>query len=270
MGIFQNIQLEELHDNAITEDRLSVSQIDVTQNLWFDEGTDLEAITRLFRRSNVPNDFKRNKKIPGFCANANIVTIKAYDKIRHLLEKKEIALPPEWEGKILLRLEVSMKREKFINLLQLDRGDSIENMLTAAYLQAGDIISDYLVKLFPAAAPHFRFDYTREMVKKRVGKEDLRNRMLFLLEKTSETDGLDRAIQATMEQYNLQHNQIDRVFEEFDKIGVNPVTLPNKSEISRIPNIRRMMELYNTRAKYRDREVQFFADLDNKMGELRR
>lgn len=43
----------------VPPDELSLSQIDLTVNLWFDEETDLEEIIRLFRKGRVPKNFSR-------------------------------------------------------------------------------------------------------------------------------------------------------------------------------------------------------------------
>ena len=134
LKIAKKIHLEDLNDSKITVDRLSLSQIDVTMNAWFDDGTDLCPIIRLFEKSKLPNGFEIYDNEHGyFCcgAKSGTVTIKAYDKIRELSERGH--LPKSLKRKTMLRIEVSMKREKFIKEFGLDRKASLFEMLTVIY-----------------------------------------------------------------------------------------------------------------------------------------
>lgn len=54
-------------------------------------------------------------------------------------------------------------------------------------------------------------------------------------------NGLDQACKDTSEHFGLKSGEMKRLLEMFDKIGVNPITLPNHSEVPRIRNIRRMI-----------------------------
>ena len=234
--------MEDLDDSKITVDRLSLSQVDVTMNVWFDDGTDLCPIIRSFEKSKLPRDFEiRDNQHGYFCCGARggTVTVKAYDKIRELSERGH--LPKSFKGKTMLRIEVSMKREKFIKEFGLERDASLFDMLTVIYEQGQTVIAKYLEKLFPVASDHYTYKATISAIEKKA-KKNLRPNMRYLVEKTSKKDGrLDKAIVSLMESKKLQPNQIKRLLEEFDKIGVNPVALPNKSPVPSVPNIRRMI-----------------------------
>ena len=119
-----------------------------------------------------------------------------------------------------------------------------------------------------------------------MNKDELKERMLFLLDQSGQKafNGLDWAVSATRDKFGLESKKINRIWKEFDKIGVNPITLPNRCEIEQIPNIRRMIELYNGRSErinwkavefaeslnteYKGIDMQFFIELDEKLGEL--
>ena len=213
----------------------------------------------LFYKSKVPNNFERDRekmqssKGHYFCIIADgYATIKAYDKIAHLRSKGQ--LPPELEGKHILRLEVSMKRKYFIQRLEVSREDSLEQMLTAAYRNAGEIIDGFLLKLFPCDADHYRYDDTVRIVERKVKKDSKREKMLYLLERMGANafNGLDQACKDTSEHFGLKSEEMNRLLETFDKIGVNPITLPNRSEIPKIKNIRRMIADYYERAEPAD------------------
>jgi len=259
LDILREHQLEDVPGHEITESNLHPSQIDVTRNLWFDDDVNFSTLITLFYKSKVPGNFKRDKEKMQesegryFCAIAdNYATIKAYDKIAHLRRKGQ--LPPELKDKHILRLEVSMKRDYFIQKLEVSREDRLEQMLTAAYRNAGEIIDDFLLKLFPCDADHYRYEDAVQIVKKKVKKDGLRKRMLFLLERMGAEafNGLDQACRETSEHFDLSSEEMKRLLKKFDKIGVNPITLPNRSEIPKIKNIRRMIADYYERAKPAD------------------
>ena len=250
MSVTKAVHLQDLHDSKISADRLSLGQIDVTANLWFDQDTVLKPLLRLFQKSDVPNRFTRNKEQQGFCINSENVTIKAYDKIQELADRGH--LPKKLKNSVLLRVEVSMKRGKFLKVLKLDKDVSLYEMLDAACRKAPDLINDYLEKLFPASADHLRYDDAKRAIKDHVKKGKKRDQMLFLLEKTSDSAGLDRAIDLLNgkrdkeDKKPLQSVELSRIFKKFDAIGVNPITLPNKSQIDRIPSTRHMLAQYES------------------------
>ena len=250
MSVTKSVHLQDLHDSTISSDRLSLGQVDVTANLWFDQDTQLEPLLRLFRKADVPNGFTRNKEQAGFCINSGNVTIKAYDKLRELEDRGH--LPKKLKNEVLLRVEISMKRGKFLKVLELDKDASLCEMLDTACRKAPKLINDYLEKLFPASAGHLRYDDAKQTIIDQVKKKKMRDQMLFLLDKTSDSDGLNRAIdllnskRAKDGKKPLQSVELSRIFKKFDDIGVNPITLPNKSTTDCIPNIRHMLASYES------------------------
>ena len=246
--VTEEIGLENLNDSIIRfdstlyNDCFSVSQIDVTMNCWFGAGTDLKPIIRLFKKSHLPRHFKRfDNNHDYFCCGNGSVVIKAYDKTRELSERNH--MPEKMEDAVLLRIEVSMKRQKFLSTLDLHKEDSLFIMLYQAYRQSAEIMNDYLRKLFPSNAPHYTYDETMKVIERKVKKEKTRERMIAMVEKTSHKAGLDKAA-SSMKENGLQKNQIDQLYNEFNRIGVNPITIPNKSEDKMVPNIRSLLSDY--------------------------
>ena len=256
--------LKDTRGTKITEDTLSVSQVDVTYNLWYDDDTDLSPMLNLFYKGNMPAGFQRRKGKPYFCISAGYVAVKAYDKVQQLDEHG--LLPPELAGKKILRIEVSMKREKLVERLGIDRGCGMAEILTTAYQSSDEIIEGYLRRLFPSSAEHLTYDQAMRIVGKQA-KSSKRERMLFLMEAAGRGgfNGLDAAIDATVRHFGLQYNQLASMWQEFDRIGVNPVTLPNKSGIDRIANIRHMIGMYRRRISDECLSLQSFIDLDERM-----
>ena len=240
MAAFENIGLKDLNDSLITEDRLSLSQLDLTMNLHFDDETGLQELIRLFRKSKVPAHFNRTKDANYFCCSNGSVTIKAYDKVLELRDKGHC--PAAYQDLSILRFEVSMKRDKFIFAFDLSRDDTVYTMLSSAYDSALELLLSYLSKLFPVMAPHCRYEYTVNAIESCDKKDKIKTRMQFLVEKTMKKKGLDEAISFCKDKFHLNDEQIKRLLEAFCELNVNPITLPNNSRINSIDPILRMYE----------------------------
>lgn len=114
----------------------SLSQMDLTMNLWLDTDTELTEIVRLFRKSNVPKHFNRNNKVYELKQNGRC--------------------PPELENKKILRIEVSLKRKVFLKKLNLKRKDSLYTMLSVGYQHINEMLTGYLRKMFPCSGKENR------------------------------------------------------------------------------------------------------------------
>lgn len=108
-----------LEDNAhprklvVQPEELSLSQMDLTMNLWLSDDADLPELIRLFKKAKLPQGFKRckgkNREINRHCfvMNCDTVAFKAYDKIYEL--QRDGRCPAKLAGKKLLRIEVSLR-----------------------------------------------------------------------------------------------------------------------------------------------------------------
>lgn len=227
-------------EGMITPDQLSLSQMDLTANLWFSDEADITELIRLFWKSKVPKSFKRKSKLKReerqhfFCMSNGTVTVKAYDKIFEL-EKNE-RCPQKLRGKKLLRLEVSLKREAFIDKLGLERKDSCMKMIRAGARRAEEILLSYLYKLFPCSGKYVRYSQAMEQVQKRAEDTILQEQMCYLVKKTSDGAGLDTAIQKLKIHYkDVGSKGVKKLLREFDRLGINPITLPNSSQYQQLP-----------------------------------
>ena len=70
-------------------------------------------------------------------AETNDVLVKVYDKIFELQYNDRCL--SKFAGKKLLRIEVSLKREAFLEKLSLERGDTLYDMLKTGYGQAKSV-----------------------------------------------------------------------------------------------------------------------------------
>ena len=132
------------HDGLIIQaEDLSSSRMDLTADLYFSENTDLSTMIRLFRKAMVPRYYKR-RELPGkedrsFSIVSQEISFLVYDKIFEL--KEHDRCPKDARCRKVLRLEVSMRREAFLEKLDLKRKDSLYRMLRASLVGLSSPIS---------------------------------------------------------------------------------------------------------------------------------
>lgn len=228
-------------------EELSLSRMDLTMNLWLDTDTELTEIVRIFRKSDVPKQFKRNQwknaDVDRRCfeVTAAGIAIKAYDKIYEL--KQNGRCPPELENKKILRIEVSLKREVFLKKLNLKREDSLYTMLSVGYQHVNEMLMGYLRKMFPCSGKHLSYRKTERIMKEQVTDSILQEQMLFLVKKTSDGAGLDTATQKLKDSYtNVDVRRLKKLWAAFDALDINPITLPNDGPKKQIPSLLELLQ----------------------------
>ena len=225
--------LEELGLNPNYVSNLSLSQMDITENRWCGKGYDVTRNIHIFKKSFIPRNFKTVVSKDGdvnahlFTIKSNRITIKVYDKIYEL--KQNDRCPKSLEDESILRFEISLKREAFLKKLDLKRTDSLYEMLHTGYENGRDILDDYYDKLFPFSGKSVRYEAAKKLILEKVSDRILREQMLYLLKKTSDSAGLSTATRKLKEHYtDVDHRWIKKILSEFDKLGIAPVTLPKK------------------------------------------
>ena len=127
-----------------------------------------------------------------------------------------------------MRYEVSLKREAFLKKLDLDRNDSLYKMLLAGYEHIEDTIDDYLSKMFPFSGGITRYAVAKKHIESSMVDSLLKEQMLYLLRKTSDSAGLSAAVHQLKDRYkNVDTRRVKKILSEFDKLGIAPITLPN-------------------------------------------
>ena len=232
---------------VVSPQDLSLSQMDLTINIWFEDDTDLVEIIRLFSKGKVPNSFKRKdygtpeETSHCFTANSHTVTLKAYDKVYDL--NRFGRCPPELRGQKILRVEVSLKRDAFLQKLHLDREDDLHTMLKTGYQSVRPILQKYLKRLFPCSGPHRTFAETLDRIQSSDLKKKKKEQMEFLVLKTSDGDGLDTALEKLKKKYGIKDQRtIRKLYDSFEELDINPITLRNDSAYQEVPNPRKMIE----------------------------
>ena len=243
-----------LEDNAhprklvVQPEELSLSQMDLTMNLWLSNDADLPELIRLFKKAKLPPSFKRckgkNREIDRHCfvMNCHTVAFKAYDKIYEL--QRDGRCPAKLAGKKLLRIEVSLKREAFVKKLKLNRTDDLHTMLKAGYDAMEDIILDYLHKLFPCTGRHLSFNEAIRCIQRSGLKEKQKEQMCFLVRKISDgKNGWNSALDELRKEYSIRDDRtIQALYQAFDSLNLNPIPLRNDSTFGSLPFILDMIQ----------------------------
>jgi len=243
--VFDEIHLSDHGEAILNPEDLSLSRMDLTADIWFSKDTDLSSLIRLFRKSMQPRHYKRyeldGKENYFFKFATKEISFKVYDKIYELTQNGRC--PKKYAGLKILRVEVSMKRESFLDKLDLKRKDDLYTMLKTGYDRIGTVINDFLDRLFPARAAHLPYPDTERIIQKSKLDSDIKEQMLFLLKKTSRGAGLDTAAQKWKQTYNIvDSRKFNSLMKQFDRIHVNPVTLTGKDK-EEIPCLRTLIHL---------------------------
>ena len=211
---------------------LSLSQMDITENHWHDVSHDIPRDIRIFKKGYCPRNFEAVKNQSSgikkrlFIIKSRKITIKAYDKIYELQQNGRC--PESLKNQSILRWEVSMKREAFLKKLNLDRKDSLYKMLRTGYEQGQDILHDYFEKILPFSGDIVSYAEAKRRIQNGVSDKLLKEQMLFLLKKTSDSAGLSTAVHKLKKCYkNVDDRRVKRITQEFDKLGTAPITQPN-------------------------------------------
>lgn len=248
--VLHRIKLEDdpfQRNLIVSPEDLSLSQMDLTLNVWFKKGTDLVAIIRLFSKGKVPKDFERKacdtpeETSHCFIAKSRYVTLKAYDKVYDL--KRLNLCPPELEDQKILRIEVSLKREAFLRMLKLNRDDDLYTMMDTGYQAVWPVLKKYLKRLFPCSGTHRTSQETLRRIDHSNLSSEKKEQMTFLVQKTSHGAGLDTAVKKLKEKFGIsKHDAVYALYTAFEKLDINPITLPNNSAYTEVPSIQKMIE----------------------------
>lgn len=234
--IMKVIGLSEHGKLLRTFEDLSVTEIDMTTNLWFQEKIYLREIVRIFRKGNLPRYYKAVKKKPTYfvCATKDSA-FKVYDKVEEL--KNSNCCPKRLYDDHILRLEVSLRREALLRKLPLKRKDSSFQFVDTAYMNAEEMIYRFADQLDPVRARHYKFPDAVSKIQRFVRDKDLADRMILLLKLTSKS-GLSSAIQEYRKQKGVDERAIKKLLDKFDAYGVNPITLRKNGDCNDLPTWR--------------------------------
>ena len=242
-----NCYLEEMCIPGKLEN-IPFSRCDLTCNMVFCSQDYVDAYLRILKKSClIPkyqvDHFKNNEKKAKdpqranqhtYCIRCKQASFLCYDKINQL--EMTGRCPERLDDLAILRLEAQLKRPSLKRALGKRALESNDKLLKTASGQADSVIRSYLNRMFPCSGTHLRYEDAVSAIRK-VKKEKRREPMLSLLRKVSDSATLDNAAR----KLDVSDKKLKKLYEEFDKQGVNPITLPNSSSIAEIPPLNKLV-----------------------------
>lgn len=215
---------------------MSICRIDVTENQFYAEQDDVMRQLHLLKKSMIPAKYEQ----VWFSKDNNTVKdAKAANKHSYKLQCKSTAFfvydktaqlqmidrfPRSVQSQHILRLEVQLKRKAMLK--KIGKQNSQYHELKACAQNAEKIIHWFVKRLQPKRTQTVRYADASALASA-VRKEALRERMLYLLRKTSDSDNLSNALEKLKEYFQLSPGQCRNVLKSFEKLGISPITLPN-------------------------------------------
>ena len=224
-------------------ERLSLSRVDITWNLYFPREVDLTEVIRLFKhgyrkkKDRVVTFRDAKKDRHSFRVMYPDVVLTVYDKSFQVRQK-------HWETREemqILRIELSLKRSAYLRMLKLPVNVDYDEVLQDAVISMSKVLKKYTKRMFPCVGRHLPYPTAVKEIQEKVADEELREKMLFLLNKTSRSDSLSMAMEKTMMEYGMGKKEMEKLLKKFDKVDVNPITFKKDSKMKELPGVRKML-----------------------------
>ena len=225
----KNLGLFEHGDWHFDKEFVSLSRIDLTWNLHFDEKTDLTEVIRLFYHADIEKynlitfeDNEQNKH--SFTISKGPITFTAYDKNHEVENHKNICNKYE---DCILRIEIKIERDGFKSKFNLEKKVNkytFDELLRYAYKSRNDILRNYLDKLFPGTGEHLPYQKADTIIQKDA-KPKYKDAMLYLIKETSRLKNYTRAKEETMKKHKLGKQKYQYLLDEFNRINISPITM---------------------------------------------
>ncbi len=229
-------------------DQMKLYRVDVTANLIFGKSDLVDEYIRILKKSCLLPHYRldffhksehkaKNCKIANkhshkqYCKSAAFF---AYDKTSQL--EMIDAFPDSLINKRVLRLETQIRRKGMKKWLGKDMCDSNWSIIKKLGKRSLEILQWYLGRLQPDHVPYVRYRDAVDMIDNVKGRKT-RERMQYLLRKTSDSESLTTALEKLRKEYSLSKNQCRCVLKKFIKLGISPITLKNSSDYDEIPPI---------------------------------
>ena len=224
-------------------ERLSLSRVDITWNLYFPEAVDLTEVIRLFKhgyrkkkeRVITFRDAKKDRH--SFRVVYPDVVLTVYDKSFQVRQKHRETR----DGMQILRIELSLKRSAYLRMLKLPVGVDYDKVLQDAVISMSRVLKKYMKRMFPCVGRHLPYPTAMKEIQEKVADEVLREKMMFLLNKASRSDSLSMAMEKTMVEYGMGKKELEKLLKKFDQVDVNPITFKKDSKMKELPGVRKML-----------------------------
>lgn len=234
-------------------DELTFSRIDFCVNIQLNDPLLSDQYMRCIRKCYVPKSFRRERFTPdewnykeknkhSFRAFQKESVFTIYDKTFQL-EQEHLLYSNQSCPTALIRFEVSFKRPAIKKLIKQNScftERSNTEFLRFFGLTSQSVLERYVRKFFPEGV-YLTYQKTKETILRADIKRKIRKRMLALLENASSCGNLNNAVQELKEDLNLTDYQVDHVLNAFEKLYLNPVTLPNQGILIGIQGIHQLL-----------------------------
>lgn len=223
-----NNEFKKIAFNFPDLELFSLKRIDFSFNILLKNQDEVKNYMQLIYRCRIPKRFKlqeyNNKN--GFKVTQNTVAIAAYSKYEQMIHQEEyfnkLVCP-----NTILRFEIQTEYLKIYNLRKDNSIVGIKDFLSNSDVLAKKLFN-YYMKYLLLEGDYYKLELARELIIKSEFKLMMKKRMIDLLERTSTSKNLNKAIKGMKNEYNLNDSQIKRCIENFNAIGVNPVTIPRR------------------------------------------
>lgn len=229
-------------------DDMKLYRADVTANTVFDHTEWVAEYVRIYKKSIILPHYKldwfreKAKKAKDYklanrhshkqsCKSAAFFV---YDKTAQL--KMIDRFPDTLTGKKVLRLEIQLRRKALKKWVDNGELGSNWEIIRDVYKRRKRIIEWYLGRTQPKGQ-YVRYQDAVELINSTKLKKKTRDRMLYLLRKTSDKDSLTAALKDLKSEYHLTGNQCGTVLKKFQNLEISPITLRNNSDFDYLPYI---------------------------------
>lgn len=216
-------------------EQLTLSRIDCCLDYFPDSQDWVDEALRVVRRSPYMKQYKlctfgkefsnrKKKNAHSWRICCKTTTLTVYDKTFQLMEEDLI----EDYDAPMLRFEVSRSGAKFKRGLSDEVKGSNKKILKTVMDAAEDTIRSYM-EMLHADLPFVRYSDCMAKVET-VKRADTRENMRLLVEKLSDCKSYAQAVKNS----ELSESRLRTVRKQFEKLGIQPITLKDKSEIEEL------------------------------------
>ena len=233
----------------ISIDKMKITRCDLTLNIEFSSQEELMEYLRIFKKSLCIYRYKRvsfkknggkanNPKVANnhsYCISCKSASFLIYDKIAQLemIDRLDELLV----GKYILRFEAELKRPALKKHLGKQAMETNYKLLSTAVQKSKKVIRWYLARMQPPCERYLRYKYAVDLIENAKLKGKTRERMLYLLRKTSDKESLTSALTDLRNKHHLSSGQCKTILKQFQKLGIGPITLKNSSDFDELPPI---------------------------------
>lgn len=235
-------------------DKMKFYRTDVTINLIFKDEAYVNEYLRVLKKSCLlphyqPDWFREEGHKAKDCKIANKHSFKQYCKSAAFFSYDKTAqlemidaFPSTLIGKRVLRLETQLRRKGMKKWVGKDAMEGNNwNILKKLWKNCKKINQWYINRLQPGGVQYVRYEDAVRRVETIKGKK-IRERMLYLLRKTSDSETLTAALEKLRKKYRLSRSQCRNVLKKFINLGISPITLTNISVYDCLPSVKTIID----------------------------